>query len=274
MNKVTLYDKDMNVIALRGVKWLAFAPESVKSNRFTESVYNSEIVLGNSTKSRYINTRFLFESADLLDYKLLRNELFSIFNPQKSMWAVDEQVPGIMWDVAVEGFEVNRINGTMAEVSMTLYSPKTYARSIGTSLDAFTFDSGLWSYGMGLQQDASTQDYIHSSTYFDIYNPSNVAVDPREDELKITLTSSTATATVLKITNLTNGEEWQYTGTFAAGDTITLDGVTSKRNGTNIVGDTGPGYGLLSLVEGSNTFSIAGISGSFTITFDFPFLYV
>src|SRR5690606_11573561 len=124
--------------------------------------------------------------------------LYSIFNPLKSMWAVDSQVPGIKWKVDVENYEVNRIHGTLAEVSLVFYSPKTYARSIGTSLDPFTYDSGLWGYGMGLKRDATAQQYIHKDTWFSIYNPSNVEVDPREDELKITLRSISATGSDIR----------------------------------------------------------------------------
>jgi hypothetical protein len=274
MSRVTLYDKDMNVVTLRRVKWLEFTPDPVTAERFSEKVYNGSVELGKATESRLISTRFLYESADLLDYKLLRNELFSIFNPLNDLWIVDEQVPGIMWKVDVESYSTNRINGTVAEVSMVLKSPKTYAQSIGTSLDAFTYEAGLWSYGMGLQQDASTQDYKHSATSFLIYNPSNVQVDPREDELKISLVSSTATGTDITIRNNATGDEWRYQGTFAAGDTLTIDGVRSLRNGGNVVGNTSPGFGLISLATGYNDFTITGISGAFEITFEFPFLYV
>src|SRR5690554_1797967 len=141
MTKVKLYDKAMNEIVLRGVRWLELSPEPVTVERVTEKVYNGDVQLGKSTNSRLINARFMYESADRLDYKLLRNELYSIFNPLKDMWAVDSEVPGIKWEVEVDGFDIERINGTVAEVAVTFYSPKTFARSVGLSTDEYTYTS-------------------------------------------------------------------------------------------------------------------------------------
>lgn len=272
--KVDLFDVNMNPIILRGVTWLEFTPRPVEGDRITENVYNSEIVLGKTTKSRMIDARFIYEAYDFLDYKLLRNHLYSIFSPIKDLWVVDEQVPGIKWRVEVDSFEVERVNRKVAVVSLIFYSPKTYARSIGTSLDPITYDSDLWSYGMGLQMDAGTQDYIHNTPVFSIYNPSNVPVNPREDEIIIRLKSTTATGSDIKIRNNTNGNEWRYQGVFQAGDTITIDGILTKRNGLNAVGETGPLFGLIKLNEGNNDFTITGLTGEFEITFEFPFLYV
>ncbi|MFC4712227.1 phage tail domain-containing protein [Planococcus dechangensis] len=272
--KVRLYDPNMNEIILRGVTWLEITPEPVTAERYTEKVYNGDVPLGKSTNSRLINARLKYESVDYLGYKLMRNELYSIFNPIKDMWAVDEEVPGIMWKVDVEDFDIERINGRIGLVNLVFYSATTYARSIGTSLDAFTYDSGLWGYGMGLQGEASTQNYIHSSANFSIFNPSNVEVDPREHELKITLRSISATGSDIRVRNTTSDEVWRYQGPFNVGDIITIDGVITKRNGTNAVGFTGPTFSLISLVEGNNAITISGISGGFEITFEFPFLYV
>ena len=274
MTKVKLYDMDMNEISLRGVKWLEFVPEPVTVERFTEKVYNGDVPLGKTSNSRLINARLMYESADFLDYKMLRNELYNIFNPLKDMWVEDADVPGIKWLVDVESFQPERISGTMAEVSLIFYSPRTYAESFGTSLDEFTYDSGLWSYGMGLLSESTSQDYTYSSTSFSVYNPSNVEVDPREHKLKIRLVSSTASGTDIRITNQANGEEWRYQGPYNAGDTIEIDGVITTRNGTNAVGYTGPTFGLVSLTEGYNPITISGLSGEFEITFEFSFLYV
>lgn len=266
----------MKPITLPGVKWLEFTPRPVEADRLTEKVYNSEIVLGKSTKGRFIDARFSFEAYDFLDYKLLRNKLYSIFNPLKDMWAEDTHVPGIKWKVDVDpgSFQVNRINGTLAEVSLVFYSPYTYARSIGDSRSPFTFDSGLWSYGMGLLEDLDAQDYVHNTTEFQIYNPSNVRVDPREHELEITLYYFGASILGFEIINDTTGDVWSYDSILINGDSIVIDGILSKGNGLNIVGNTGPDFGLISLAEGYNDFRITGLNGSFEIYFKFPFLYV
>lgn len=271
---VKLYDLDMNPIFLRGVKWLEFVPKPVTVERITEKVNNGDIPMGKKTNSRLINARFMYESADFLDYKLLRNELYRIFSPLNDMWAVDDHVPGIKWFVDVESYEPERINGRIAEVSVVFYSPETYARSVGNSLDPYTYDSGLWSYGMGLQLDAGTHSYIHTSDLFTIYNPSDVPINPREDELKIILKSITATGSDIRIKNITTGDEWRYQGPFNAEDSITIDGILTKRNGMNAVGMTAPRFELISLAKGVNEFAIVGLTGEFEISFEFPFLYV
>lgn len=271
--KVRLYDLNMNEIILRGVTWLEFTPEPVTVERFSEKVYNGDIPIGKATNSRLINARLMYEAADYLDYKLLRNELYSLLNPLKSMWAVDENVPGIKWLVDVDSFNPERINGRIAEVSIVFYSAKTYARSIGTSLDPYTFTSDLWSYGMGLLADASAQDYIfNNERSFQVYNPSNVAIDPREHELEIRLIHAGTNSPGVTITNNTTGDVWSYTGSITSGTTLVVDGVVSKKNTVNVVGDTN--FGLITLAEGMNNFTITRLSGDFEIRFKFPFLYV
>jgi hypothetical protein len=87
--------------------------------------------------------------------------------------------------------------------------------------------------------------------------------------LKITFTGA---STNLTITNTTTGDIWQYTGTTQAGDTITLDGVRSLKNGVSVFGNTN--RKLITIAPGWNNFTITGASGSFTISFDFRFYYV
>lgn len=274
MTKVTLYDLDMNEIKMRGVTWLEFTPEPPDAEFFIESVYNSEEVLGKASKSRLINVRFMFESGHRISYKLLRNEIFSILSPMQTMWAVDNEIPGIKWRVDVNpgSLSIERINGKTAEASMAFYSRKAYARSLSDSLDPYTYAEGTWSYGMNLPSDASLEDYIHNTTSFSIYNPGDAVIDPREHELQITFNYSGTSVPSMKIINDTTGDAWEYTGPLASGDTIILDGVKSERNLANIVGDTN--LKLLTLAKGLNNFRITGLNGSFEISFKFPFLYV
>src|SRR5690606_23709946 len=101
-----------------------------------------------------------------------------------------------------------RTNGTQAEADITFKSAKPYARSIGASLDSTTYGLGLWDYGAGMQDIEGPGSFIHSADSFVIRNPGTVDVDPREDNLMIKLTSSTATASGnLRIVNDTTGDE-------------------------------------------------------------------
>ncbi|PSL42123.1 tail protein [Planomicrobium soli] len=269
---VKLYDSNMKEIKLRGVRWLEFTPQPPEAEPHTENVWHGDIVLGKTRNSRLINTRLQYQAYDFLDYKLLRNELFAALDPIKDIWAVDQHVPGIRWHVSVQEVDIERINGKFAEVAVTLYSARPHAESIGTTLNPFTSESGIWAYGMGLEGDVAKQKYVHNTATFSIYNAGNLEVDPRESKLIIKLTSSTATASDLRITNSTTGEMWQYKGFFQSGDIITVDGVQARRNGLNIVKNTN--LALISIAPGINQFKIEGITGGFEISFEFPFLYL
>lgn len=271
MTNVKLYDRNFNEIELPGVKWLEFTPLPQTARRKTEESGNGEIVISQSKGPRRINARFKSDSSGFIYYKLMRDEHFDLLDPTKFMWAVDFSVSGKMWGIYVDGHSIDRINGSVAEVTLELYSPGSYAISRGTTMDDFTYDSELWGYGMGLKYDAATQDYIHNTSSFMIYNAGNQEVDPRESELVITLTSSTATAAGFIIRNNTTNETWKYNGNLNAGDQIIIDGVQMEKNAMNIVGDTD--LDVISLAPGENQIQITGITGAFEISFEFRFLY-
>lgn len=273
MTRLRLYDKDMNEIILRGVKWLEFIPAPIEAEKFTEKVGNREIDLGKTTGARSIDAKLWFKAADEPDFALLRNELYAMLSPLKEMWVVDSKVPGVKWWVEVDGLsKPKRINGRVAEFDVVFRSLTTYSRSIGNSLEPYTMASGLWSYGMGLVSEESMQDYIHSGTEFTIYNAGNVLIDPREHELEIKLTYSGSVSSNVIIRNESTGDEWKYTGSLANGQTIILSGVKATKNGVNIVGNTN--FGLITLAKGLNEIHIIGLNGNFEIQFKFPFLYV
>lgn len=232
-----------------------------------------KIPLGGRVSREPITMDFDFRSYDLQDYNLLRHQVFSLFHSKQPFYFIDHIEKGKKWYVYAEGFRPDEVLNR-GKSSISLIPLNAYAESVGTTLDPFTYDSGLWSYGMGLQMDASTQDYIHNTPEFSIYNAGSVEVNPRYDKLKITLKSDTANGSDIRIRNNSNGNEWRYQGMFQAGDTITIDGILTKRNGLNAVGATGPLFGLIKLNEGNNDFTITGLTGEFEITFEFPFLYV
>lgn len=272
MGGVKLYDLNMQEIVLRGVKWFEFTPDPPAADRVSEKVYNGEITLGKTRKPRNIEAKMWYRSYDPQGKKLLRDEIYALLNPLKEFYVVDEDVPGKRWKVEVESFNTTQVNRTTAEVVVVFYCPKGLAESIGTTLDPFTFDANLWAYGMGLQEDAKLQDYVHNTTAFSIYNAGTEEVDPCESELSITLNSSTATAAKVGIRNATTNELWVYGGPLNAGDTIVLNRLEAKRNGSNIVGQTN--LELITLAPGINNFTVEGLTGAFEISFKFRYLYL
>lgn len=111
--------------------------------------------------------------------------------------------------------------------------------------------------------------YEWSQNNIRIYNGGQVTIDPRMHKLIITFTGASSGLT---ITNTNTNDKWNYSGTTSGSDKIILDGVKATKNNESIVGDTN--FGLITLAIGWNDIRLSGTSGSFTINFDFRFLYI
>jgi Phage tail protein len=267
---ITRLDGKTYSLADYGIKTLDFAVEALTPRTITEEIEGRDglIELGTTYDARKIRASFYFRAYDGPDFPLLRNEIFRMFASRESFYVTDDREPGKRWLVKSDGFSVEQLmaNKGRFDAEFTALSP--FAESIGTTLDPFTFDEELWQIGQCL----TTEDdmlYTHSTSSFRIFNAGDIAIDPRVLPLKITFTGA---STNLKITNTTTGDMWQYTGTTQTGDTITLDGVRSLKNGASIFASTN--RKLITIVPGWNNFTITGTSGSFTVSFDFRFYYI
>ncbi|SFA55672.1 Phage tail protein [Parageobacillus thermantarcticus] len=216
---------------------------------------------------RTIRAAFLMEAKDRQDFPLLRNEVFRIF-ATKELFYFHEPNQKRRWLVRANNFDIEKFPPIYGRFEVEFTAPNPYAESIGTTLDPFTFDAELWQIGQGLIE-ADDLKYVHNTPSFCIYNAGDIDIDPRVLPLKIEFTGA---STNLTITNQTTGDSWQYTGTTVDGDTITLDGVRSLKNGSSIFGQTN--RKLITLKSGWNDFTITGATGAFTISFDFRFYYL
>jgi hypothetical protein len=236
---------------------------------------NSEIIdgrdgyvdLGAAYDAREMRGSFFMTSADSTDFALLRNEVFRIFAGREQFYVIDSREPGKRWLVRSNGYSVEQIIATKGRFDVEFTCATTYAESIGTSLSPKTFDAELWQIGQGLIDDGLT--YSHTTPTFRIYNLGDTTVNPRHHPLVITYTGA---STNLKIKNVTTGEEWAFTGTTTASDSVKLDGIRSTKNGLSIFRDTN--RKIISLAPGWNDFVLTGASGSFTVSFDFRFYYL
>jgi hypothetical protein len=223
------------------------------------------IDLGTTYAERTLKGTFEFVANDFDDFPLLRNEIFKLFDSRESFYLIDSREPGKRWLVKANGFSPDQVVISRGKFDLTFISPSSYAESIGTTLDALTFDLQEWQTGQGLTLDETM--YTQTTSTFQIYNAADgVTVDPRIVPLLITFTGA---STNLQIKNNTTGDVWSYTGTTNAGDEIELDGIRSTKNGLSIFRDTN--HQFISIVPGYNDFQIVGASGSFTISFSFRF---
>ena len=252
-----------------GIKLLTHSISSPSVRVVTEEIDDRDgyIEVGTTYDGRKIRASFFVQAVDRYDFPLLRNEVFRIF-ATKELFYFHEPGQKRRWLVRSNGFEIEKYPPRIGTFEIEFSSPSPYAESVGTTLDPFTFDSELWQIGQGLAGD-DDMIYTHSTPSFKIYNAGDVTIDPRVLPLTITFTGA---STNLTITNTTTGDTWQYTGTTQAGDTITLDGVRSLKNGLSIFGNTN--RQLITIAPGWNDFTITGASGNFTISFDFRFYYI
>lgn len=273
---IKLFDLSMREIQMRGVKWLELIPDPPQVERITESVWDGEITLGKRRLGRKLSARFFYLADGRSDYKVLRNEIFSLLDPIQTFYVIDTDLPERKWKVDIDTQSLTRLNAVAGEWMVEFISAQTYAYSTYNTLNDELYKSTTLLMSAGLNGTATKADYIRNTSTFAIYNAGDGKVNPRKYPLKITiqLTAPSNTVSDVRLSNSSTGEEWRYRGIFQAGDIITIDGVQSKRNGLNIVGATGPEFGLISLAPGINNFTLTGISGSYEVSFDFPFLYL
>jgi Phage tail protein len=222
--------------------------------------------MGTEYEGRRLTAKLGLIADDAADYLRLRNEWFRILDSREFFYLIDERESWRRWLVKAESFTPDKVLRHAAKFPVNFTSPSPYAESIGTTIypkgDVIT--QATTNYG-----DPPVQYAFNSVSNFKVWNDGDVQINPRHHELRIAFKGA---STNLKIKNTTTNEEWQYTGTTNNSDTIFLDGVRATKNLLSIFGSTNKK--LVTLVPGFNDFVITGASGSFSISFDFRFLYM
>ncbi|MEI2356053.1 phage tail family protein [Mesobacillus zeae] len=248
----------------------SFRISSPIPNIYTESFEgrNGLVRVGKDFGERSITAVCSFFPVDDADVALLRDELLRVLFTPDQFYVIQEAQPYKRWKVEVASDFTPEVIGTYGEFTIDFVSASSYAESVGTTLDPFTFDTDLWGAGMGLTSDDAS--YTHSTTSFAVYNASDVVINPREFPLKITYRGA---STNLTIRNETTGDEWKYTGTTGVGDRLEINGVRSLKNGVvSVFGNTN--RKLITLKPGWNQFTVTGAEGAFSVEFDFRFYYL
>lgn len=259
---VDLHDKDLWVSSFR---IFSLSPNHIRE---TINGRHGSINLGSSLNKRKISTAISVEGYDPVDFDLIRDEIYSMFDPLKSFHIVRDLQPGKRMKVSVSSeFDIDYLTLEDGEFELELSIDSVFLESVGTTLDPFTFDSDLWQFGQGL----TTEDlnYAHTTNIFNIYNAGNVNINPRYMELVIEYTGASSN---LKIINETTGDEWSYNGSSNSGDVIKIDGIRSVKNELSIFRQTNKK--LITLAPGWNGFRLSGTVGNFEIKFKFRYLYI
>lgn len=234
-----------------------------------------------------------------LDFPLLRDKLqamvsstspFYIREKRAKEYKVEFEVPGQKTGAMQTSgtalatgkrYKVLR-SGTMSFEEAALHGSGTitfetvgtaYAESVGTSMDiqrnGISYESGLWSYGMGLQKDPSTWKYSFTNTAPRFYNPSDVDLDDFKMDKVITIRCNSGGSYIRIVDN--SGNAFRIDRAINSGDVLTIDKQYIKINGTNVLKDVTSLYFPI-IFKGWNTFTIEGIN-SYTVDLDFRFYY-
>lgn len=255
-----------------GVKVVAFTVHAPEVRHEFEEVDGRDgvIDLGTNYGSRTIEAECRMIARDIYDYPLLRNEVFRIFDSREAFYIVNDGEPGKRWLVkCASPFSMSRQAYVIGEFSLPFVALSPYAESTTTTLDPLIFESEAWQFGHGIPLEDVR--YEHTQRNFRIYNMGDIAVDPREFPLHISIYTEDATQTRLELINHTTGDYFRYDGSTLDGIPIELIGVRVVRQNQSLSKKTN--LGLITLAPGWNDMEIR--SQEFQrIKFDFRFYYL
>ena len=270
-----MYDLNMKEIKFpEGLMPLDIFVGSIAKERATETIEGRSGIVdyGTNYVDRPVELSMWINSSDTTDYRLLRNELYALFDTGNAFYIEETRVPSRVLKVAVdESFIPDRLTIRNASVDVTCRTlDSVFWESKYTTLELH--DSGYSAtaekYGLVDNIDDEKVKYRFTESVFTVYNAGNVAVEPESSELYIQMNYVTSEGN-LKVTNKTTGEIFEYHQPTDRRH-IVLDGMVMTVGGVNGFRDSNRRF--ISLAPGDNEFEITG--GTFDqVYFKFKFLY-
>ena len=271
-----MYDLNMKEIKFpEGLMPLDIFVGSIAKERATETIEgrNGIVDYGTNYVDRSVELSMWINSSDTTDYRLLRNELYALFDTGNAFYIEETRVPSRVLKVAVdESFIPDRLTIRNASVDVTCRTlDSVFWESKYTTLELH--DSGYSAteekYGLVDNIDDEKVKYRFTSNNFTVYNAGNVTVDPESMYLRIIATYVESSGD-FTIRNNTTGDEFVLKRA-SNGNHVRLIGMVISLGAiTNIFRDTNRRF--ISLAPGDNEFEI--LNGTFgEIRFDFKYLY-
>ena len=225
--------------------------------------------VGQTFAKRTFSEKFWLSFGGYEDLVLAKHELYRLFGSRKLVRVRTDTSPGKVYFGIPTPFDIAPISAgsNNANFSIPFDVPNGYRYSLYRS-DALPITTGGWQFGMNLPDQLPS--YHFTSTSFEVYNASDIAIDPyyQRHDLRVTCKFN---GNSLKLTNTTNGSVWTYSKSSDGSHTITLDGVDTYLDGN--LANVNTDYGTISLDPGWNSFTATGAS-SVDVTFSFPFVYL
>lgn len=279
-----MYDLDMERIEYPiGFTPLDIFISSIDKERTYDRVEGSDerLNLGAFYNSRDITLELLLQAHDTKDYRLLRDETYSLFNHYDTFYVVEEYQPGKRYLVSVdEKFIPERLPDDQKHAKVTIECEKQgvpFSESIGTTKDiqknGVHANDRLWGFGMNLQSVDETLEYSFEAKQgekFKVYNAGDIYIHPFFQQLKITIQDIEGSNDEFELKN-DNGTVFRIEDKVDNSRVIVLDGPNITNNGI-VINPRKTNRGYILLNPEWNSFTIKGAKSA-KIEFDFRFNY-
>ncbi len=223
--------------------------------------------------SRYgmttVTAKFVVTFIDRNDFKLAKHEIYRVF-AQKGIFRLRTGVePDVVRYCRPTAFEMTSdpAEGNYCQFEIPFENPRglRYSR---INTDKMT-DRDFLSLNINLESE-ERQYHFTGSTSFEVFNASDIAVDPemQNHELKITMKHNGGKFT---LKNETTKTSWTYNKNLGGNDTVILDGINTYKN--QALDSISTDYGYITLALGWNKFTVTG-ANDLDVTFSFPYMYL
>lgn len=232
-----------------------FSIQSISGEHSLDKVQGQDGIANIDTtyNERHLFAQFYLETDTIDEFLDKRDEIYKLFRQRDELTIVDNEQPHKKWTVQVnEPFIIdNELSATNAVFDINFISKSIYAEgekvkeTITTDKDTFT-----------------------------VFNDGDTEVEGSQHYLLLTFEGK---SDKFRIKNNYNDTQFQYLKKTKSNDVIKLDRVYPYKNNKNIFEDTEykrKNYGYIKLERGSNQFKIYGVTGEYTVTFEFVPLYI
>ena len=266
------FQKNNKLLSLKddlGFKCIEFerkAPQlNVEYQEFSGSNGSREV--NSSFKPFTIEVKLFVEFKNMFDYQLKETELYAFLSEKDSYFIMTDREPGKRYLVHPSSIDLEEIGIRYATYNIVFNAFKGCSESLSTTLSEFSL-SDEWQFSQNLE----AEDYVYELevSRFQVFNAGDFSVDPRENDLRITLQGeSLGNATIF---NRTTGERFIYYPSFSnnLGQTVSIDRVYPKLNGVHCGIDTN--LELITLAPGINEIEIQNVA-NVKSSWDFRYLY-
>ena len=213
------------------------------------------------------------KAADAADFRLLRNEVFAIFDVGSAFYVAEADVPSRVLKVVVdESYIPDRLTEEYADFDIncrTLDSVFWETRYTTLELHDSGYSATAEKYGLVDNIDDEKVQYRFTGNNFKVYNAGNVAVEPESMELEI-LIKNVVITDKMTIRNHRTGENHTYNFSTVNPSEYKIKGMMVHRSSVNVFRNTNKRF--ISLKPGDNNIEITGATFS-EVIFNFKYYY-